>query len=214
MIKSCEVTTDQFPTDEMIINKPETVCAVSQILELLEKARELGCGKGTVCRDGIAQLYTIVRGIVNGRHAVQDLDLLTSLIRPLTIAADCEMSLEAIKKLSVSLDKHAEEWSGHVLRKRCPALVCPGYIKVYIDPETCNGCGQCRHEVPAGAIEGEDGLIHIVRDDTSLKLAIPTCPVDAFRKVSGVLPRLPESPVPVGSFSAKPKMRRRRRGGQ
>lgn len=214
MIKNCDFTTDAFITDEAIIQKPETECAVSQMLELLSAAREMGCGRGTVCRDGIAQLYTIVRGISTGKQAAQDLDLLNSLIRPLSISADCPMSQEAIQKLALSLEKHQAEWSIHVLRRRCPALVCPSYISVYIDPALCNGCGNCKKEAPEGAIEGGEGLIHLVRDDSSLKEKWPACPVDAFRKVSGPLPKLPEQAVPVGSFSAAPLLRRRRRGGE
>lgn len=214
MIKNCDFSTTAFLADEAITQKPETECAVAQMLHLLSTARELGCGRGTVCRDGIAQLYAIVRGISTGKQAAQDVDLLNALIRPLSIAADCPMSKEAIQKLALSLDKHQGEWSGHVLRRRCPALQCPGYVSVYIDPALCNGCGDCVRESPKGAIEGGEGLIHLVRDDSSLKDRLPACPVDAFRKASGPLPKLPEQPVPVGSFSAAPLMRRRRRGGE
>lgn len=213
MIKNCDFTTDAFVTDEAILGKPESVCAVSQMLALLEIARELGCGKGTVCRDGITQLHAIVHGITRAKHSPQDLELLTSLLRPFAIAADCPMADEAIRKLALSLDAHGEEWSGHVLRKRCPALMCPGHFTVYIDPDKCTGCGECMAHVPAGAIEGGPGLIHIVRDDSALKKAFPPCPADAFAKAGAILPKLPEEPVPAGSFCAAPVMRRRRRGG-
>ncbi len=68
----------------------------------------------------------------------------------------------------------------------------------YIDPEKCHACGTCRRRCPAGAIDGDKNLIHIINQDRCIKCGTcyEVCPArfSAVTKLVGqpVPPPIPE----------------------
>ena len=84
---------------------------------------------------------------------------------------------------------------------------------MYIDPALCTGCEICAKAAPEGAIAGGEGMIHVIKDDSRLKNDefFALCPVAAIKKAGAIKPRVPQEPVPVGSFEANGGRRRRRR---
>ena len=216
MIKNCEMTAAGLPAAEEIINKPESVCPVQWAADVAHQAHQSTCGHDVFCRDGLNQLYLIIQEICNDRGAVEDLDLLHELCDTIMMGAGCELSYKAAELVKTSLDTYGEEWRAHIGRKKCSAFQCKPFYSLYIDPNTCNGCGECLKHAPEGAVVGGEGMIHVIKKDAELKTDdfMNCCPVSAIKKAGTVKPALPPEPVPVGSFGAGAAGggRRRRRG--
>lgn len=190
-------------------NKPEGVCAVDWALQLATKCRAAACGKSVPCRDGLWQLEALLTWLTTGQAEDESvLDTIKDVLNMLVITG-CELSAGCAKLIQASMNVYAEEWAAHI-RRKCPAQVCAAYYTLYIDPAVCTGCCACQKE----GVEGGEGLIHVIKDDSQLKTAefIGCCPVGAIKKFSGLVkPKVPDAPVPVGSFEGEAGGRRRRR---
>ncbi len=210
----CEKEKIDLPDTSEILEKAETVCPVDWALAVADKARRESCGKCVMCREGTLQLYTIISDIVSGKGESDDPDLILDLCGVIGEAADCEMAREASSLIRLSLETHRDDWNAHILRKRCPALVCSAYITIAVKPDLCKGSGECAKVCPENAIAGSEGLIHVVDAAlcTRCGACIEACPHGAVGKFGVVVPKTPDKPVPVGSFEGAPAGRRRRRG--
>lgn len=127
MIKSCDANYDILPNENEILHKPETVCPVKWAVDMAETAMRHSCGKGTVCRDGLKQLYLIGRDIMLNKGSMEDIELLQELCNNMKLSADCELSAKCIEMYQMSLEKYYDEWTAHVLRKKCKAGKCEGF---------------------------------------------------------------------------------------
>jgi NADH-quinone oxidoreductase subunit F len=210
----CEHNVELIPDSSAISSLPEGVCPVDWAKTCVDIARENNCGQSVMCRDGMTQLQAIISDLVRGKGESEDIELIRDLATVISQSKGCEIAEKTAKNVLFSLDNYADEWDAHCRRKRCSALVCKSYYSVYIDPAVCDGCGNCIKNAPEGAIAGGDGLISVVQDDSELKDSefAAVCPKGAIKRCGAVKPRLPEAPVPVGSFSAEGGGRRRRRG--
>ena len=217
MKKICEVTAEGLPTVEEMSHLPEGVCPVCEAARIARKAHNSVCGHGTFCRDGMYQLYLIPEDISKGQGSVEDLDLLKDCCELIITANECELSVRTAELVKASLEANYDEWYDHLTRKRCKAMECPACYSLYIDPNTCDGCGKCVAAAPANAIAGGEGMIHVVKKDLmEMKTGdfASVCPVGAIKKCGAIKPPMPTDPVPVGSFGAAAAGggRRRRRG--
>ncbi|HHV10606.1 MAG TPA: 4Fe-4S binding protein [Clostridiales bacterium] len=195
-------------------------CVVDYCMNLMGTAKNESCGKCVLCREGTWQVYQIMRDITEGKAESEDFELLADLLGQIQNYASCEMSRNAAAVCMELLKSHEEEWDMHIRRKRCTNLVCKGTYTLYVDPDICDGCGQCLKSCPQEAIDGGDGLIHVIRTDQCNKsmVCVSVCPKAAIKKAGAVKPKIPGEPVPVGSFGASEGSgegggrRRRRRG--
>ena len=188
-------------------------CPVDWAKRCVEFARQESCGISVMCRDGMAQLQAILEDITTGMGQDGDLDMLRDICSVISAYHDCELSATAAGNVLYSLEHYADDWNQHCLRKRCAKMICKAYYNLYIDPAACTGCGACRNCAPAGAVDGGEGMIHVIRNDSQLKTGEfeGCCPAGAIKKfgAGAVKPRVPQDPVPVGSFQTG---RRRSRG--
>jgi NADH:ubiquinone oxidoreductase subunit F (NADH-binding) len=129
MIRICDMTAAGLPEAEAILNKPAEVCPVQWAAEVAEKAYQTSCGRGTMCRDGMHQLALIITDITRDKGTIDDLELLQKLLDVIIVSNDCELSQTAAKLIKASLDTHYDDWSAHILRKRCKAGVCAAFPK-------------------------------------------------------------------------------------
>ncbi len=214
MIKSCERTAGALPGVEEIRSLAGGLCPVDWARSVTEAAREDLCGRGTMCRDGITQLWRIVDDISRGKGRSGDLDLLEDLCGVIETAGDCELSVRCAQLVRASVECHGEVWNAHITRKKCDALACRGCYTVHVDAAKCTGCGACAPVCPEGCIAGGEGLIHVVDSESCTRCGacFAACPAEAVIKAGAVKPRCPEEPVPVGSFGGGGAVRRRRRG--
>lgn len=211
---ACEDRAKKLPALERAQNKPEGACAVDWARKLASECRLEACGKSVPCREGFWQLEELLTYLTTGK--AEDESILETIrdILDMMIVTGCDYTAGTAKLIRASMDTYADEYEAHV-RRRCPALVCPAYCNLYIDPAVCSGCGACKQLAPA-AVDGGDGMIHIIKNDAELKTPefIGCCPVGAIKKYAGpVKPRVPETPIPVGTFGEVAGGRRSRRRG-
>lgn len=167
MIKNCERTAEILPSMEEILNKADHICPVQWAVDVAELAMKNSCGRGTFCRDGLKQLYLIGKDITLNKGTMEDIELLQELCRTMFLAADCELSSTAIALFQASLNNHYDDWTGHVLRKRCKAGVCAGMAK---GGKSAASAG-IQIDVPVGTAEGYDqvALKHTSAMDLGIK---------------------------------------------
>lgn len=188
-------------------------CMVQETLNGLRAAYPDSCGKCVFCREGGYQQYLIWKDIAAGKGLPADLKNIQAMAKVMHAHAACGYG-QSIGGMVESVMTHfCNEVAAHIEQKKCPELVCPTMIKVYIAPDKCTGCGKCAEACPSHAIDGGDGLIHVVRqNDCTGCLACSVCPEGAVARISakGLLPSLPENPISVGTFMPKKKGLQRR----
>jgi NADH-quinone oxidoreductase subunit F len=201
-------------TSEKLISwNEENDCPVEYSLRLMNIVKKETCGQDVLCREGSLQIYEILKDITKGSGNREDYELLEDLLFQIKENVSCEMTKTAAEKCLNLMQEYEEEWRSHIERKRCSKLICEGTYTVYIDPQLCDGCGLCIEACPEKAIIGGEGLIHVIESDKCSKnlKCLKVCPQNAIKKEGILKPKVPEKPVPVGSFSSNSTKGRRRR---
>ena len=127
MMKQCHNSPVLFPPAEDMLQKQASVCPVYWAMEVAETAMKHSCGRSTFCRDGLKQLYLLIRDITEGKGTAEDVELLQELVQTMSLMPECELCDSAVARIALSLREHEREWMAHVLRRRCSANRCPGY---------------------------------------------------------------------------------------
>ena len=75
-------------------------------------------------------------------------------------------------------------------------------MSYYIDPAVCTGCTECVDACDEDAITGKRGMIHILDQDDCEKCGscMESCPAGAVRITGGTVPRVPNRPIPCGTW--------------
>lgn len=198
----------------------ENACVVNYCMQLMDIARKETNGQCVFSREGIWQIYEIIKNVTVGNAQSDDYELLLDVLTQIEEGASCQLAIEAAGRCIRLMKEYEEEWEKHLLRKRCANLVCRCSYTLYIDPQLCDGCSECLTNCPAGTIIGGSGMIHIIQAEAGSmnRLTEKVCPKGAIKRAGAIKPKLPSEPIPVGSFSdensagAGAARRRRRRG--
>lgn len=213
---SCEVRRDILPIWD---DYQSDGCVVDFCKRLMDTARKESCGSCVLCREGTWQVCEIIKEISEGNGKNDDFELLIDILTQINIGAKCKMSKVAAAQCIELMEKYEEEWDSHIRRKRCKNLMCKGAYTLYIDPQICDGCGECLESCTNGAIAGGTGMIHIINTSLCNKTMMcqDACSKGAIKKAGPIKPKVPNELVPAGSFSGCAEgeggniMRRRRR---
>lgn len=210
---NCKYNSNLIPDASEIAELSNGICPVDWARNCIEIAHIENCGQSVMCRDGFTQLSMVVNDIVSGNGRSDDITLIKELCQVIAVAGGCELAEKAATNVLFSLEKYPDEWEQHCHRKRCATLVCKAYYSVYCAPDKCQGCTKCMEVCPVGAISGGPGLICVVDSEKCIRCGkcFEVCPYEARAKYGAVKPRVPETPVAVGSFAIAAPMRRRRR---
>ncbi|RCX16024.1 NADH-quinone oxidoreductase subunit F [Anaerobacterium chartisolvens] len=202
----CEKNAEAIAGVDIEFHK-ENNCVVSWALKLLEAVFAQTCGKTVFCREGTLQMRKIIKDISEGRGHSEDLDIIIELCKAIKEMADCELSKKAAMSILNSIDEYKDEWDAHIVRKRCPGLICSRLVTFHILGEKCSGCMQCLDKCPEQAISGAKDMIHVIDQDQCSRcgICIDICSnvCGAIVKAGGVKPKTPDSPIPVGTWQAK-----------
>jgi NADH:ubiquinone oxidoreductase subunit F (NADH-binding)/(2Fe-2S) ferredoxin/Pyruvate/2-oxoacid:ferredoxin oxidoreductase delta subunit len=171
----------------------EDTCMVDVARYFIEFLTDESCGKCVPCREGLRQMHRILTNITRGKGKEGDIELLEELAETAVEASLCALGKSAPNPFLSTLKYFREEYEAHIHENRCPALSCKELISFYIDPDRCTGCGTCRKQCPADAIDGDKKLIHIIDQDkcTRCGTCFEVCPP----KFSSVV-KLSGEPVP------------------
>ena len=217
MIKNCDKTAELLPSIDEILNKADNVCPVKWAVDVAETAMRSSCGKGTFCRDGLKQLYLLGRDITLNKGSMEDIELLQELCNTMLPAADCELSARCIELFKASLDNHYNDWTAHILRKRCKAGVCEAFPKpaamggaaggrrrrggaVEVVDESAAPAAQTAAPVPsAEAAAPEDGAVHRRRRRSGIVEVVEDAPAASAPAAAPV-----NTPVSAPAPAAEP----------
>jgi len=163
----------------------EDTCMVNIAMYFLGFLKSESCGKCTPCREGIAQMLSILERISKGEGELEDLNRLENLAELLTEGSLCALGKTAANPILSTLRYFREEYEEHIKNQRCPAKECKGLFLYQIDPETCTGCGICRKNCPVKAITGERKQPHVIDQAicTKCNTCFEKCPFGAINKV-------------------------------
>jgi len=187
----------------------EKECLVDNVMHSYAVSSAACCGRCVFGRMGTAQLYETLKDITKKRGKTDDLACMREVAEAMVLASSCNQGKSAAQMILSALDFFQNEFDLHIRRKTCEAQVCKGYLSYYISPEGCDGCGKCLSVCQRDAIEGEVDYIHVMVQDMCDSCAdcVSVCPNQAIRIVGESTPKIPERPIPVGSW--KPSRRRR-----
>jgi fumarate reductase flavoprotein subunit len=180
----------------------EGECVVQAACEQLGILREKSCGTCTFCREGLYQLETTFKAITLARGKVSDLDVARELCEAMPHSTLCSLGRVACRPVQSALDVFPDEVEAHLRKKTCPSGACKAFLKYYVDPSLCEGCGECIDACPQGCIDGRDGFISMIDEFgcDSCGACLEACPEGAIQRVEGRMPPLPERLTRVGRF--------------
>ena len=180
-------------------------CPVDQLWRFTDITRRNSCGECVICREGLLQLAVVTKGITQGLGREQDVEIIQDIAGALVMGSCCDYGTEVGKIISRQMAESEEIFTRHIKRKRCDDLVCNKLVTFYIAPEHCSGCGQCIDACPVNAIAGGKGLIHVLDASRCTRCGVceEVCCDKAILRAGAVLPKLPEVPVPLGSFNGE-----------
>lgn len=171
-----------LPKEEEILQKPDNVCPVQWAVAVCKQAHQDCCGRGVFCRDGLKELYLIAEEITNNRGSMDDIELLQSLTQQVMLGADCDAAYEGARLMKLSIDTYYDDWTAHVLRKRCKSGQCTAFPKATIPGLDLGGTSApARRRRPAAPAEE------------------PAAPVTRRRRKSGVVVVEDDKPAAVTS---------------
>ena len=102
----------------------ETTCMVELARYFLNFTREESCGKCVPCRVGTRQMHEILTRITQGKGTEGDLRELEELAGTMKVASLCALGQTASNPVASTLKYFRDEYDAHILKKRCPSLVC------------------------------------------------------------------------------------------
>ncbi|MDR0622656.1 MAG: 4Fe-4S binding protein, partial [Deltaproteobacteria bacterium] len=105
------------------------------------------------------------------------------LANNIKLSALCGLGQTCPNPILSTLRYFRHEYEAHIFEKRCPAKACSALLTFWIDEEKCIGCGLCKKQCPASAIDGDKKEPHKIDPIKCIKCG--SC-IDACRKTKAV----------------------------
>lgn len=126
----CTKFLELLPPADDVTNKPDNVCPVNWALNVAATARINNCGISVMCRDGMQQLYVIIKDITTEKGKTEDIELIGDICDVLEGSEGCDVAKKASTLIGTSLKLYLDDWNAHIMRKRCAANVCYEAIQI------------------------------------------------------------------------------------
>lgn len=180
-------------------------CIVTETEKRLLAMRRQSCGRCVFCREGLIQLHYMQKEIADGRGKAEYLDLTEEIGKAMEISVLCTMGQAGAETALSAVQNFIGEYDAHIKKKNCPAGVCTSFLNIYIDPQSCNGCGECMDVCPKDCIEGKPGYIHMIDAFDCIRCGkcMEACETGAVLQTSGRLPKLPARLTKAGKFKRR-----------
>lgn len=151
----------------IVMDEDDCMVAVSKFY--LEFTVEESCGKCTPCRIGTKRLHEILEKITAGKGTSEDLDLLKSLSTVIKDTALCGLGQTAPNPILSTIEKFWDEYTAHVIDKKCPSGQCTSLLQYVVNPEKCIGCTACARVCPVSCISGKVKEVHFIDQSKCIK---------------------------------------------
>ncbi|MBP2670486.1 MAG: nuoF, partial [candidate division NC10 bacterium] len=138
----------------------ESTCMVDVARFFLSFTQNESCGKCTFCRIGTKRMLEILERICAGKGKPEDVALLSELGEQIKSSSLCGLGQSAPNPVLTTLRYFLDEYTAHIVDKKCPAKACLPLVEFSINAEKCTGCGLCVAACSAGAIRGEKKSPH------------------------------------------------------
>jgi NADH-quinone oxidoreductase subunit F len=102
----------------------EDTCMVDVAKYFMNFLKEESCGKCFTCRKGTQRMHEILEDITEGRGTLEQLDLLEELAHVVKDTSMCGLGQSAANPVLSTLRYFRDEYSKHIVEKRCDAFVC------------------------------------------------------------------------------------------
>jgi NADH-quinone oxidoreductase subunit F len=106
----------------------ERTCMVDVAKYFVEFLKDESCGKCASCREGLKQMYEILKRITEGDGQDGDVELLENLGNVVKSASMCGLGQTAANPVLSTIKYFRDEYDAHIKQKRCPAVVCKEII--------------------------------------------------------------------------------------
>ena len=179
-----------------------TECIVQATLSEITKLRELSCGICTFCREGLFQIETTLKGLARPGTKKDQFALMKEIGEAMLCSYKCSVGAKAAYPMLSALELFEPEINSHCGNGNCPAGGCREFLKIFIDPQKCQGCGNCTDVCPEDCIEGKNGYISMIDEFDCIKCGkcIEVCEYEAVQFAKGRVPKLPDRLTRVGRF--------------
>jgi NADH-quinone oxidoreductase subunit F len=147
----------------------EDTCMVDVARFFLNFTQEESCGKCTFCRIGTKRMLEILERITEGKGKMEDLDTLEELAAQIKDNSLCGLGQTAPNPVLTTIKYFRDEYTAHILEKKCPAKVCKNLLTYEIIPDKCTGCTVCAKKCPVDAISGERKGVHVIDQAICIK---------------------------------------------
>jgi NADH-quinone oxidoreductase subunit F len=147
----------------------ESTCMVDVAKFFLNFTQAESCGKCTFCRIGTKRMLEILERITQGKGKESDIALLEELAYQIKDNSLCGLGQTAPNPVLTTLKYFRDEYTAHIVEKKCPAKVCKNLLTYEIDPEKCTGCTVCAKKCPVDAISGERKQVHFINQDICIR---------------------------------------------
>ncbi len=180
-------------------------CILDEMIQRMNSLYKQGCGKCTLCREGLRQLGLLTQAMTTGHGRQEEIDLLREVAGVIHDGASCGFGRQAAGMVLSALDGFGGEFEAHLRRKRCDAMVCKQYTSFHILGAKCQGCEKCLEVCPCDAIDGEEDFIHVINqvDCNRCGKCLEVCEYDAIVQAGAIKPRTPPKPIPVGTWRGR-----------
>jgi NADH:ubiquinone oxidoreductase subunit F (NADH-binding)/(2Fe-2S) ferredoxin/NAD-dependent dihydropyrimidine dehydrogenase PreA subunit len=170
----------------------DSTCMVDFAKFFLTFTAEESCGKCVPCRVGTQRMLEILERITSGEGTLDDLDLLERLSDDVMEGSLCQLGGSAPNPVLTTLRYFRDEYTAHVVDKRCPAKVCRPLIRYTVNRHNCTGCYACTIACPTHAITGERKQVQKINQKLCIKCDTcrQVCNFDAIDVETGVLASL------------------------
>ncbi|MGB7435203.1 MAG: NADH-quinone oxidoreductase subunit NuoF [Candidatus Acidiferrum sp.] len=102
----------------------DSACMVNVARYFMEFCMSESCGKCIPCRAGTAQMFELLTRMTKGTATPRDLELLEELCDLVSSTSLCGLGQSAPNPVLSTLKYFRDEYTEHIVQKRCPAGVC------------------------------------------------------------------------------------------